>query len=138
MDIKPLPPAAVNAIDQVAAWVRSPAAQFEAVNDVIKVCKNINGLVEVCQVLLKQFSVEVKSVPIENRVSAIQFHDPATVPVDKDWVVDLIPVHIDTAAEGTVTVSSQPLRIGEYAHLKEEAPVTGDFFAVLLLSKFDT
>jgi hypothetical protein len=60
MDIKPLPPAAVNAIDQVAAWVRSPAAQFEAVNDVIKVCKNINGLVEVCQVLLKQFSVEVK------------------------------------------------------------------------------
>jgi hypothetical protein len=65
-------------------------------------------------------------------VTAIHFDRPAVVPAEEGWVMDIIPIHI---AQGPVTVSSHELGLGHYAHLKGEARLTGDLYAVVLLSK---
>ncbi|OTA89593.1 hypothetical protein M434DRAFT_398485 [Hypoxylon sp. CO27-5] len=128
---KPLPSGAVGELSKVADWLQSSEADFQTVNN-IKICRNTQGLANVTADLLKQFAAEVTSAPSENRVTSIHFDQPAVVPVEEGWTVDLIPVHISS---GTITVESQQLSLDQYAHLKKEARVSGEFFAVLLLSQ---
>ncbi|KAI2467928.1 hypothetical protein F4781DRAFT_289235 [Annulohypoxylon bovei var. microspora] len=133
LQTKPLPSGAINELSEVAGWLQSNDADFQSVNN-IKICKNIHGLASATDNLLKQFAKEVTSPPSQNRVTAIHFDQPAVVPVEKGWVVDLMPVQI---VEGSVTVESKELNLGHYVHLTEEARVSGNFFAVLLLSQLD-
>ncbi|KAI0835750.1 hypothetical protein F5Y06DRAFT_275287 [Hypoxylon sp. FL0890] len=131
---KPLPSGAVGELAKVADWLQTSEADFQTVNN-IKICRNTQGLANVTTDLLKQFSAEVTSAPSENRVTAIHFDQPAVVPVEQGWTVDLIPVHTNG---GTITVESEQLNLGQYVHLKKEARVSGEFFAVLLLSQLGT
>ncbi|KAI1411850.1 hypothetical protein F5Y13DRAFT_51726 [Hypoxylon sp. FL1857] len=131
---KRLPSGAAGELAKVAAWLQTGTADFQTVNN-IKICRNTQGLADITTDLLKQFAAEVTIAPSENRVTAIHFDQPAVVPVEQGWTVDLIPVHING---GTITVESQPLELGHYVHLKKETRVSGEFFAVLLLSQLDT
>ncbi|KAI1400051.1 hypothetical protein F4819DRAFT_487945 [Hypoxylon fuscum] len=128
---KPLPSKAVDELAKVAAWLQSDAANFEVVDN-IKICKNIDGLATATVDLLKRFTAEVKKRPTQNRITALHFDQPAIVPVEEGWNVDLIPVHL---VEKPVEVESQQLNLGHYFHLTKEARVSGEFFAVLLLSQ---
>ncbi|KAI1376329.1 hypothetical protein F4677DRAFT_88705 [Hypoxylon crocopeplum] len=125
-----LPSKAISELPKVADWLQTSDADFQTVNS-IDICRNADGLASTTADLLKQFAAEVKSAPSQNRVTAIRFDQPAVVPVEKGWNVDLIPVHI----VGTVMVESQQLELGSYVHLKREARVSGEFFAILLLSQ---
>ncbi|KAI1455377.1 hypothetical protein F4805DRAFT_271501 [Annulohypoxylon moriforme] len=130
---KPLPSGAITELSKVAEWLQSSAADFQTVNN-IKICKNTQGLANATETLLKQFAKEVASPPSQNRVSAIHFNQSASLPVETGWVVDLMPVHI---VGGSAAVESKELKLGHYVHLTKEAQISGDFFAVLLLSKID-
>ncbi|KAI1138519.1 hypothetical protein F5Y05DRAFT_384329 [Hypoxylon sp. FL0543] len=131
---KPLPSGAAGELAKVADWLQTSEADFQTVNN-INICKNTQGLATVTDELLKQFAAEVTSAPSENRVTAIHFDRSAVVPVEDSWTVDLIPVHSNG---GTITVESQQLSIGQYVHLKKEVRVSGESFAVLLLSQLGT
>ncbi|KAI1215158.1 uncharacterized protein F4807DRAFT_406116 [Annulohypoxylon truncatum] len=133
LQIKSLPSGAVAEFEKVSKWLRSNAAEFQNING-IKICKNTKGLADITNHLLKQFARVVESTSSQNRITAIHFDHSAAVPVEEGWVVDLMPVDVD---EGPVTVGSQKLNLGQYVHLNEEADVSGNFFALLLLSQLD-
>ncbi|KAI0896260.1 hypothetical protein F4806DRAFT_55993 [Annulohypoxylon nitens] len=129
---KPMPSGAITEFIRVGEWLQSSAANFQAANN-IKICKNTDALAEVTKALLKQFVKEVTVNSLETLVTAIHFEQPAMVPVEEGWVVDLMPIH----TEGSVYVGNTELNLGHYVHLTKEVDVSGNFFAVLLLSKLD-
>ncbi|KAI1447104.1 hypothetical protein F5Y02DRAFT_51855 [Annulohypoxylon stygium] len=128
---KPLPPRAVSALSKVSNWLRDDIADFQTLKNT-KICKNIQGLADITAELMRGFAAEVKFTSSENRVTAIRFDEPAIVPVDEGWVVDLIPVHI---MGGIAKVNNSEIKLVNYARLREGAEVSGQFFAVLLLSR---
>ncbi|KAK5633231.1 hypothetical protein RRF57_008946 [Xylaria bambusicola] len=131
---KALPPGVIIELEKVAEWLRSADANFQTTND-IKICNNAGGLAAVTSGLLEKFTVtEVKNGPVESRVTAIHFDCPTIVPVDAGWIVDLIPVHV---VEEPVILGEIPLSPNSYIHLSEKASVSGDFFGLLLLFRFD-
>ncbi|KAI5924568.1 hypothetical protein F4810DRAFT_664212 [Camillea tinctor] len=130
-DIKLLPQGAIAEIPKIAEWLQSKEAEFKIVDD-IEICKNSNDLAKVADKFLKKFAKEVTPNPSQNRLTAIYLDQPTIVPIDQGWIVDLIPVHV---VEGIVTVEGRQLDKGHYLHMKEEAWVSGDFYAVLLLTE---
>ncbi|KAI2618370.1 hypothetical protein GGR54DRAFT_640496 [Hypoxylon sp. NC1633] len=128
---KPLPSGAESELDKISAWLRDSDADFQSVSG-INICRNTTGLTTTTADLLKHFLAEIKPAPSQNRVTAIHFDQHAVVPVEKGWAVDLIPVHIE---DGVATVGSEQLDLGNYIHLNEESRVTGNFYAILLLSE---
>ncbi|KAI1447105.1 hypothetical protein F5Y02DRAFT_380997 [Annulohypoxylon stygium] len=134
MRIKSLPQGAIAEFDKVSKWLRSNDANFQSVNNT-KICKNTQGLADITNDLLKQFAREIDCPSSQNRITAIHFNQSAAVPVEEGWVVDLMPVDM---GEGPVTVESQKLNLGQYVHLTEEANISGNFFALLLLSQLDS
>ncbi|KAI1086573.1 hypothetical protein F5B19DRAFT_478770 [Rostrohypoxylon terebratum] len=129
--IKPLPSGAVAKVPPVALWLQTSAANFQLVDN-IKICKNIEGLADKTTDLLKYFAAEVTFPVSQNRITAIHFDEPAVVPVEEGWTVDLIPVHL---VGGVMKVEDEVLNPEFYVHLTKKAQVSGDFFAVLLLSQ---
>ncbi|KAJ8131625.1 hypothetical protein O1611_g2007 [Lasiodiplodia mahajangana] len=94
LENKSLPPGAVAELEKVANWLQSPDAKFQTANDV-QICHNTEELATVTTGLLEGFArTEVKDKPTESRVTAIHFDSPTMVPVEAEWVVDLIPIHV--------------------------------------------
>ncbi|KAI2641348.1 hypothetical protein GGS26DRAFT_287 [Hypomontagnella submonticulosa] len=130
---KVLPSGAVAELSKVFEWLQSKDSDFQPVGN-IKIFGNTKGLADATTNLLKQFAAEVTSTPSTSRVTAIHFDEPAVIPVDHGWEVDLIPVHI---AKGPVLVGNERLNMGYYFHLTKEVQVSGGFVAVLLLTQFE-
>ncbi|KAI6086211.1 hypothetical protein F4821DRAFT_238691 [Hypoxylon rubiginosum] len=126
-----LPSAAITELLKVADWLQSEKAKFQNVDDV-NICNNREGLTKATSNLISQFATKVIRASSENRVTAIHFTKSAVVPVEQDWAVYFIPVHI---VEGPVMVGDQKLDKGDYCHLEENVEISGDFYAVLLLSR---
>ncbi|OTA67113.1 hypothetical protein K449DRAFT_430292 [Hypoxylon sp. EC38] len=134
LESKPLPQGAVVEVPKVALWLQTSAANFQVLDNV-NICRNTDGLAKATSCLFKQFATEVTCAPSQNRVTAIHFNRPSVVPVEKGWIVDLIPVHI---VENAVMVENQQLDANHYVRLTKETSVSGNFFAVLLLSQLST
>ncbi|OTA98068.1 hypothetical protein M426DRAFT_17793 [Hypoxylon sp. CI-4A] len=130
---RPMPPGAAGKLANVALWLQKSAADFQDVNNV-KICKNTKGLVDTTTELLKHFAVSIKSTPSQHRVTAIHFDKPAAIPIEKGWTIDVIPVHL---VGEDVEIGGYPVDLENYFHLEGETKVSGDFFAVLLLSHVD-
>ncbi|KAI0378153.1 hypothetical protein F5Y04DRAFT_262526 [Hypomontagnella monticulosa] len=128
---KALPSGAVTELSRVFEWLQSRNADFQSIGN-IKIFSNTNGLADATNNLLKQFAAEVKSTPSTNRVTVIRFDQPAVIPVDQGWEVDLIPIYI---TKGPVVVGDEQLDMGYYFHLTKEVQVSGEFVAVLLLTQ---
>ena len=54
------------------------------------------------------------------------------LPVEEGWEIDFIPVRV---VGGKPSICDEELGLGFYAHLRGETEVTGDMYAVLLLSQ---
>ncbi|KAI1085988.1 hypothetical protein F5B19DRAFT_498789 [Rostrohypoxylon terebratum] len=130
IQLKPMPLGAPDEFKKIREWLQSNAADFQTANN-IKICKNTDALSDVTKGLLKKFVKGVTVVSSKTLVTAIHFEQSAIVPVDEGWVVDLMPVH----TTGPVKVEGKDFNLGHYVHLTEDANVSGDFFAILLLSK---
>ncbi|KAI1780707.1 hypothetical protein F4818DRAFT_396554 [Hypoxylon cercidicola] len=128
---KPLPSQAVTELVKVASWLQSEKADFQYVDN-INICNNKEGLAKVTNDLIKQFATEITPKSSQNRVTAIHFSQSGIVPVEQGWTVYIMPVHV---VGGTIMVEDQQLNLGFYCHLEENTHVSGDFFAVLLLSR---
>ncbi|CAG9997301.1 unnamed protein product [Clonostachys byssicola] len=124
-------PLADSEIAEVAAWLETQDANFQCVEN-FQICQNTAQLAKVCNTLVKEIMKNTEPSPSQNRVSAMKFDRPAVVPTQDGWIVDVIPVKV---TEGSVKIADQPLAVGQYARLAKSVEVTGDFFAVLLLSE---
>jgi hypothetical protein len=62
----------------------------------------------------------------------IHVQQDTKLPVEEGWEIDFIPVRV---VGGNPSICGKELGLGYYAHLTAESQVTGDMYAVLLLSK---
>ncbi|GAW15324.1 hypothetical protein ANO14919_047330 [Xylariales sp. No.14919] len=136
MESKPLPSGADAEARKVAKWLLGKDADFQIVEDV-DICKNTKGLATVTSDLLELFTDEIqnwiphRAKPSEIRVTAIHFNRPTIVPLEKGWMMDLIPIHVNE----NVKVGDRSLDLNSYFHLAQQVRVSGDFFGLLLLSR---
>ncbi|KAI0529953.1 hypothetical protein GGR58DRAFT_495102 [Xylaria digitata] len=135
VESRPLPATADAEVENLATWLRSDEADFQTV-DQIRICKNTDGLSGATSKLSALFRDEIKgrlsNGLVKTRVTALHFENPTAVPLEPGWIMELIPIHI---VEGAVEVGDQQHTPSSYFHLTAQARVSGNFFAVLLLSR---
>jgi hypothetical protein len=55
------------------------------------------------------------------------------IPLVPKWTVDLVPVYV--AGGKDISIGSQEMGVGQYAHLTYIAQVTGEAICLMVLSK---
>ncbi|KAI1289060.1 hypothetical protein F5Y03DRAFT_401331 [Xylaria venustula] len=129
---KPLPPGASTELWKVAEWLQGPKAKY-SVTDNIKFCSNPEELAYKTANLLETFLKEMPKAPLESVVAAIRFEQPAVIPIEAGWVVNLIPVD---EVHG-VAIEDHTLYSNHYAQLNQDARISGSFYALVFMFRFD-
>ncbi|KAI1200694.1 hypothetical protein F5X97DRAFT_77627 [Nemania serpens] len=132
----PFPVDATTEAKKVEAWLLSKDAEFQLVDD-LNICKNLTGLASITDELVEiigaanEHNIPNYEQSQEKSIIAIHFLHPTVLPLDQDWVMDLIPIH----AEEEIFVGDQLLDPGSYFHTTQQARVFGEFYGLVVLSR---